>query len=107
MLKKLFILLLILACLATAVFAYNRLRDPRTQTFSQWANDPQAREDLIIVQRDACPGAPFILPADGWIGLLYNDPGGPYSASNPHKASISSAIARPVSHPFMRLTMAM
>lgn len=85
MLKKLFILLLILACLATAVFAYNRLRDPRTQTFSQWANDPQAREDLIIVQRDACPGAPFILPTDGWIGLLYNDPGGPYSANNPHQ----------------------
>ncbi len=85
MLKKLIILLLILACLATAVFAYNLLRDPRTQTFRQWASDPQAREDLIIVQRDACPGAPFILPTDGWIGLLYGDPRGPYSSNNPHQ----------------------
>lgn len=85
MLKKRLILLFVLVCLATAVFAYTLLRDPRNQTFRQWASDPQAREDLIIVQRDACPGAPFILPADGWIGLLYGDPRGPYSGSNPHQ----------------------
>ena len=28
---------------------------------------------------------PFILPADGFIGLLYADPSGPYSRSNPHQ----------------------
>ena len=37
------------------------------------------------MQREACPGAPFILPSDGYIGLLYNDPRGPYSTSNPHQ----------------------
>jgi murein DD-endopeptidase MepM/ murein hydrolase activator NlpD len=40
---------------------------------------------LIIAQREACPGAPFILPADGFIGLLYGDPRGPYSRSAPHQ----------------------
>ncbi len=37
------------------------------------------------MQRDACPGAPFVLPTDGYIGLLYADPRGPYSAANPHQ----------------------
>ena len=40
---------------------------------------------MATFQRDACPGAPFVLPADGYIGLLYADPGGPYSAANPHQ----------------------
>ena len=36
-----------------------------------WRGDAQTKEDLITLQRDACPNAPFILPADGFIGLLY------------------------------------
>ncbi len=64
----------------------HRLNDPHSQPFIQWAtgNDLD-REELITVQREACPGAPFILPADGFIGLLYEDPRGPYSARNPHQ----------------------
>lgn len=50
-----------------------------------WRGDAQTRADLITVQRDACPNAPFILPADGFIGLLYADPRGPYSRSKPHQ----------------------
>ena len=42
-------------------------------------------EALVVVARDRCPGAPFILPADGAIGLFYNDPNGPYSAAAPHQ----------------------
>ncbi|MAT98159.1 MAG: hypothetical protein CL608_13525 [Anaerolineaceae bacterium] len=40
---------------------------------------------MITEQREACPGAPFILPSDGFIGLLYADPRGPYSSNNPHQ----------------------
>ena len=40
---------------------------------------------MVTTQQEACPGAPFILPAEGFIGLLYNDPRGPYSRSNPHQ----------------------
>ncbi len=62
------------------------LNDPRSQSFLQWAGgDSAARDELITVQRDTCPDAPFILPADGFVGLLYADPRGPYSSRSPHQ----------------------
>lgn len=62
------------------------LRGPRAGQFWQWARgDEAARADLVTVQREACTGAPFILPTDGFIGLLYGDPSGPYSAASPHQ----------------------
>ncbi|WP_420644125.1 M23 family metallopeptidase [Candidatus Leptofilum sp.] len=62
------------------------LSDPRSHSFLQWAQgDSSERAALITTQQDACPGAPFILPTDGFIGLLYEDPRGPYSNSNPHQ----------------------
>lgn len=62
------------------------LRDPAGRRFVAWWRGGEAtRAALVTVQRDACPGAPFILPADGFIGLLYADPRGPYSASRPHQ----------------------
>lgn len=73
--------------LAYQAIGYVRLlSDPRSQAFLQWAQgDAAARAELITVQREACPGAPFVLPADGFIGLLYADPRGPYSPANPHQ----------------------
>ena len=62
------------------------LRDPRNQDFATWAgNNSAEKAPLITVQRTPCPGAPFILPTDGFIGLLYSDPRGPYSASRRHQ----------------------
>ena len=62
------------------------LSDPRSQSFMQWATGNSIdRKNLITVQRETCPGAPFILPAEGFIGLLYSDPRGPYSTRNPHQ----------------------
>ncbi len=63
------------------------LRDPRNRAFLQWfGGDEQQRRSLItVVQREPCPGAPFILPAEGYIGLLYGDPRPPYSASHRHQ----------------------
>jgi murein DD-endopeptidase MepM/ murein hydrolase activator NlpD len=58
----------------------------RTEAFAQWGSgDPAARAPLITTQREACPGAPFILPSEGFIGLLYGDPRGPYSLNHPHQ----------------------
>lgn len=58
----------------------------RGRQFLQWARgDETERAALVTVQRDACPGAPFILPSDGYIGLLYADPNGPYSPAAPHQ----------------------
>jgi hypothetical protein len=53
--------------------------------FQWWLGDEDSRQELVTVQRDACPGAHFILPADGFIGLLYGDNRGPYSNSQPHQ----------------------
>lgn len=62
------------------------LRGPRASQFVQWASgDETQRADLVTVQREPCPGAPFVLPSDGFIGLLYADPSGPYSAAAPHQ----------------------
>ena len=80
-------LLLLLLWFGAQVWGlFNDLRDPRSAGFRQWAmGDSAEREALLTVQRDRCPGAPFILPADGYIGLLYADPRGPYSSSAPHQ----------------------
>ena len=62
------------------------LDEPRNQSFLQWSTGGAAeRAALITTQQNACPGAPFILPTDGFIGLLYEDPRGPYSSNNPHQ----------------------
>ncbi len=77
---------LLLYALYQAVALWRNMDDPRNRAFWQWATgDTAVRDQLITVQRDTCPGAPFILPTDGFIGLLYNDPRGPYSARNPHQ----------------------
>lgn len=71
---------------ATAVSLLQDVTDPRSQTFWQWSQGNEAtRQALVVTQRDACPGAPFVLPTDGFIGLLYGDPRGPYSRANPHQ----------------------
>ena len=82
----------ILILLVTAYLFYKTastiyyLVDPRSRPITQWATgDEAARANLITVQREACGDAPFILPADGFIGLLYADPRGPYSLLKPHQ----------------------
>lgn len=86
-LLALFLFVLLFGYLLSRGLGYLRLlNDPRSQSFLQWAQgDTAARAELITTQRDACPGASFILPTDGFIGLLYADPRGPYSSSNPHQ----------------------
>lgn len=62
------------------------LDDPRNRAFLQWwQGDAETRASLITIQQEACTNAPFILPAQGFIGLLYGDPRGPYSRARPHQ----------------------
>lgn len=78
--------LIALYLVSQSINVIRMLKDPRSQTFVQWATgDSTDREILVTVQRETCPGAPFILPTDGFIGLLYKDPRGPYSSRNPHQ----------------------
>jgi murein DD-endopeptidase MepM/ murein hydrolase activator NlpD len=81
------LILLIIAFLAYYGFQLaTDLRSPASRGLLDWQNgDPATRSALVTVQREACPNAPFILPADGFIGLLYGDPRGPYSTAAPHQ----------------------
>ncbi len=50
-----------------------------------WFSDASVRPELMTIRnREACPNAPFILPSDGFIGLLYRDPIGPYNIFRRH-----------------------
>lgn len=50
----------------------------------EWFDNYHSRQHLITARREPCPGAPFILPSDGFIGLLWNDPDGPYNIFRRH-----------------------
>jgi len=77
---------LLLLLFAAGLWFWQLLRDPANQDFLLWSRgDEAARATLVTTHRAACPEAPFILPTDGFIGLLYADPRGPYSQSNPHQ----------------------
>ena len=67
-----------------AVLLYSRSLSNSNDTIHRWFNDPDSRADLITVQREPCPGAPFLLPSDGLIGLLWRDTAAPYHILRRH-----------------------
>jgi len=84
------VLLLILVIILLGLGAYAVLRwlgggGDSNNVIARWFTDPASRPALVtVMNRAACPDAPFILPSDGFIGLLWGDPAAPYSAFNPH-----------------------
>lgn len=64
------ILLLTTGYLALRVF---RVSDSRTALVMAWLRDPFSRPDWMVKAGQRCGEAPFILPADGFIGYLWND----------------------------------
>lgn len=89
MMKRLRPWLIVVALIISIILAvrlFTWLSNVRSQAFIEWGRGNEAeRAELVTVQREACPGAPFILPTDGFIGLLYADPNGPYSSAAPHQ----------------------
>lgn len=89
--------LLVLALIALVFYRQSGLGSgAHLQQFWQWRQgNATQRAQLITVQREACPGAPFILPTDGFIGLLYADPNGPYTPASPHQGIDIFSDAKP------------
>ena len=86
MVRKRVIVIGLVLLIAAAITLATSLSLPRSGRLRSWIDsDAQARRGLIVTRREVCPGAPFVLPADGSIGLLYGDPSGPYSVDNPHQ----------------------
>lgn len=87
--NRIFIALAALLFIVLGIWAIRQavgVSSPHLRQFRQWGwGSESERAALVTTQREACPGAPFILPADGFIGLLYNDPNSPYSSSAPHQ----------------------
>ncbi|HSH04014.1 MAG TPA: M23 family metallopeptidase [Anaerolineae bacterium] len=84
--RNIFLLTLGLFILWQLINLYRAATDPRNQQFySWWRGDDATRAQLITTTQDTCPQAPFLLPSEGFIGLLYADPRGPYSARRPHQ----------------------
>jgi hypothetical protein len=63
-----------------------KVNDPRDEAFTAWwTASYQERMQLVTARRERCPNAPLLLPADGYIGLLYGDPRSPYSDTHRHQ----------------------
>jgi murein DD-endopeptidase MepM/ murein hydrolase activator NlpD len=71
-------------CAYAAIFAYSQTQSDSNTYIRRWFDDPASRDALRTAQREPCNGAPFILPSDGLIGLLWRDPAAPYSVLRRH-----------------------
>jgi murein DD-endopeptidase MepM/ murein hydrolase activator NlpD len=85
---KLILAIIMLACIGifavAALFFYGQTQSDSNRYISRWFNDENSRPDLITIQREACGDAPFVLPSDGFIGLLWRDPAAPYTIFRRH-----------------------
>lgn len=69
-------------CGFVGLSVYSQTQSNSVPHIRRWFNDRDARAELITVE--ACEDAPFILPTPGFIGLLWNDPAGPYNLFRRH-----------------------
>src|SRR5688500_12321275 len=84
MMFGLVLIALLLICGFVALMLYSSSQSDSSTHIRRWFRDEDSRDELITVSRERCGDAPFILPSDGFIGLLYADPAGPYSVLNRH-----------------------
>jgi murein DD-endopeptidase MepM/ murein hydrolase activator NlpD len=68
-----------------ALAVYSQTQSNSVSYIRRWFDDPSSRADLITPYTgQTCGNAPFMLPTGGFIGLLWNDPGGPYNILRRH-----------------------
>jgi hypothetical protein len=63
---------------------YSQMQSNSTHYIGRWFDDAASHPDLSTIQREPCKNAPFLLPSDGLIGLLWQDPAAPYSLFHRH-----------------------
>lgn len=82
------LILLLLALAGLALFLVMRWYfggDSGSNTLiARFLRQPETRAGLMNAGYSACPGAPFILPSEGLIGLLYADTARPYTVTRRH-----------------------
>ncbi len=73
-----------LGCGYLGLLVYSQFQSNSVSYIRRWFDDNSSRHELATVQSEPCSGAPFLLPSSGLIGLLWNDPAGPYTVLNRH-----------------------
>lgn len=82
----LFVMMLVLLWAGYRIVRFAMIAsDPRNDTFTSWWTSGPDEREVLVTERTACSGAPFVLPAEGYIGLLYGDPRGPYAETRRHQ----------------------
>ena len=81
--RRLIVILVLLALLLfgaiVAFYVYSSLVASQSAGYiGRWFSD-RANRPALTNRRVACDGAPFVLPSEGLIGLLWNDPTLPYN----------------------------
>ncbi|NDJ77443.1 MAG: M23 family metallopeptidase [Chloroflexi bacterium] len=67
-----------------ALIGYSQTQTNSSGYINRWFDERDQRDELATVQREPCPGAPFVLPSDGLIGLLWRDSAAPYNVLRRH-----------------------
>ncbi|MBN2303630.1 MAG: M23 family metallopeptidase [Anaerolineae bacterium] len=71
-------------CGVITLVLYSQSQSDSNKYINRWFDDPASRPELTTIQREPCPGAPFLLPSDGLIGLLWRDSALPYNIFKRH-----------------------
>lgn len=71
-------------CGLVGIAWYGQTRSNSDEAIRRWFDDPDSRAGLATVRREPCPDAPFLLPTDGLIGLLWRDTALPYNLFKRH-----------------------
>lgn len=66
-----------------ALTYYSQTQSNSTRYIRRWFDDAANRPDLTT-PREQCPDAPFLLPSEGLIGLLWRDSAAPYNIFRRH-----------------------
>ncbi len=71
-------------CGLASLFLYSQTQSNSPAYIQRWFTDQNSHKTLSTIQNEPCPNAPFLLPSQGLIGLLWNDPAGPYNIFRRH-----------------------
>jgi murein DD-endopeptidase MepM/ murein hydrolase activator NlpD len=82
-----------------ALTLYSQSQSNSTPYIDRWFDDPDSQPELATIRREPCPDAPFLLPSDGLIGLLWNDSAAPYNMLHRHTGIDIFGIGAPGTAP--------
>lgn len=86
MFKRLVVSLFLLGLVGVAAVVawWNMNASDSNDSIRRWLVDASSRPDLTTTNDAPCPGAPFLLPSSGFVGLVWGDTARPYNPWQRH-----------------------